>query len=281
MRTKTVFTALLILFGIFLAEPLYRDKLTFAITYPEAGNLNLNKIAGISAVKPETATHSQRAHAPEPSTLFLMLSGLSGLVIRFARKNYERLKRITDIVLSIAALLFFSPILFFVAILIKINSPGPVVYRQFRVGLNHKIFKIYKLRSMRLDAEKFSGAVWAQENDPRITPIGRFMRKTHIDEIPQFINVLKGEMSIVGPRPERPEMVRDLKKVICNYEKRLIVKPGITGLAQVWHKYDETVEDVKKKIKYDILYIKKMCLLTDLRIIANTFTVVLTGKGAR
>lgn len=281
MRTKTVFTALLILFGIFLAEPLYRDKLTFAITYPEAGNLNLNMIAGISSVKPETATLPQRAHAPEPSTLFLMLSGLSGLVIRFARKNYERLKRVTDIVLSIAALLFFSPILFFVAILIKINSPGPVVYRQFRVGLNHKIFKIYKLRSMRLDAEKFSGAVWAQENDPRITPIGRFMRKTHIDEIPQFINVLKGEMSIVGPRPERPEMVRDLKKVICNYEKRLIVKPGITGLAQVWHKYDETVEDVKKKIKYDILYIKKMCLLTDLRIIANTFTVVLTGKGAR
>lgn len=281
MRSKTVITAILILAGICLAEPLYRDKLTFATTYPEAGSSSLEKVASIFAAKPEEAALPEKAHAPEPSTLFLMLSGLSGLIIRFARKNFQILKRVTDIVFSLAALLVFSPVMLFVAILIKINSPGPIIYRQFRVGQNHKVFKIYKLRTMRLDAEKFSGAVWAQENDPRITPIGKFLRKAHIDEIPQFINVLKGEMSIVGPRPERPEMVRDLKKVIRDYEKRLMVKPGITGLAQVWHKYDETIEDVKKKVKYDFLYIKRMCLLTDLRIIANTFTVVLTGKGAR
>ena len=281
MRSKNVITALLILIGIFLAEPLYRDKLTFAITYPETGSISIEKVASVPVAKPVAATLPQKAHAPEPSTLFLMLSGLSGLIIRFARRNFQILKRVTDIVFSLVALLVFSPILFFVAILIKINSPGPIIYRQFRVGQNHKVFKIYKLRTMRFDAEKFSGAVWAQENDPRITPIGKFLRKAHIDEIPQFINVLNGQMSIVGPRPERPEMVRDLKEVIHDYEKRLLVKPGITGLAQVWHKYDETIEDVKKKIKYDILYIRRMCLLTDLRIIANTFTVVLTGKGAR
>ena len=134
---------------------------------------------------------------------------------------------------------------------------------------------------MRIDAEEETGAVWAKENDPRITSVGRLLRKTHIDEFPQLLNVLKGQMSIVGPRPERPEIVYDLKTVIRDYEKRLLVKPGITGLAQVWHKYDETIEDVKKKIKYDFLYIRRMCLLVDLRIMANTVVVVLTGRGAR
>ena len=134
---------------------------------------------------------------------------------------------------------------------------------------------------MRVDAEKFTGAVWAKENDPRVTAVGKILRKSHIDEIPQLFNVLKGEMSIVGPRPERPEMVCTLKKMILDYEKRLVVKPGITGLAQAIHKYDETVEDVKKKIKYDLLYIRKMCLWTDLRILAQTCAVVVTGKGAR
>ena len=134
---------------------------------------------------------------------------------------------------------------------------------------------------MFLDAEKNTGAVWAQENDPRITPVGRILRKTHIDEIPQLLNVITGEMSIVGPRPERPEIVKDLKALIHDYENRLSVKPGITGLAQVKHKYDETIEDVKKKIKYDLLYIRKMCWLVEMRIIAQTFIVALTGKGAR
>ena len=185
-----------------------------------------------------------------------------------------------DISLSTVGLIVSAPFFIISAILIKLDSPGAVIYRQRRVGKNGKIFMIYKLRSMRIDAEKNTGAVWAKKNDPRVTLIGRLLRKTHIDEIPQLINVIKGDMSIVGPRPERPEMVRDFKKLISDYEKRLIVKPGITGLAQVKHKYDETIVDVKKKVKYDLLYIKRKCLWTDLGIMFQTFGVVITGKGA-
>lgn len=267
--------------GLFLTEPLYSNKLTFAITYPEPTISDSNNISKLIATEPVTPVKPQRAHAPEPSTLFLMLSGIGGIIIRFARKNFERFKRISDVVLSLIALTIASPILLFAAILIRTNSRGPVVYKQLRVGKNHKVFKIYKLRTMTVDAEKFSGAVWARKNDSRITSVGNFLRKTHIDEIPQFINVLKGEMSIVGPRPERPEMVRTLKQMIIDYEKRLQVNPGITGLAQAVHKYDETVADVKKKVKYDLLYIRKMCLWTDLTILGRTFAVVLSGKDAR
>ena len=131
------------------------------------------------------------------------------------------------------------------------------------------------------DAEKESGAVWAKENDHRITRVGKILRLSRIDEIPQLFNVLKGQMSIIGPRPERPEMVRDFRQLIRDYEKRLLVKPGITGIAQVKHKYDDSIEDVKQKLKYDLLYVKKMRATVDLGILAQTFLVVLTGKGAR
>ena len=124
-------------------------------------------------------------------------------------------------------------------------------------------------------------AKWAQNNDKRITKFGKILRATHLDELPQMINVIKGNISLVGPRPERPVFVIDVAKKITDYEKRLMVKPGITGLAQVRHKYDETLNDVQKKIKLDMLYITEMCLMTDLRILARTFYVVLTGKGAR
>src|SRR3989338_62953 len=130
-------------------------------------------------------------------------------------------------------------------------------------------------------AQKETVPVWAPKNDCRIPPLGKVLRQTRIDELPQFWNVLKGDMSIVGPRPERPVFVEKFVKEIPDYEKRLAVKPGITGLAQVWHRYDETVADVKKKIKYDILYIKKFCLWTDLGILLRTVLVVLTGSGAR
>jgi len=140
---------------------------------------------------------------------------------------------------------------------------------------------MFKFRTMKVDAEKDSGPVWARANDNRVTLIGKFLRKAHIDEIPQFINVIRGEMSIIGPRPERPAFVEKFKEEIPEYEKRLQVKPGITGLAQVWHRYDETLEDVKKKIKYDLLYIKKICLWTDIRILFRTVRVVITGEGAR
>lgn len=269
---------------LLLLEPAFRDRLIFAVSYfdnpkvsYEQDNNNPNYIA-------DSETHSkttERAHAPEPGSMLLVLSGLFGIIVRFAQRSFERFKRYTDLLLSVLGLTIASPILLLSAIMIKTTSKGPVIYKQERVGKGGAIFNIYKLRTMCVDAEKETGAVWAKKNDTRITPIGRILRKCHIDEIPQFFNVIKGQMSIVGPRPERPEMVRDLKILILDYEKRLQVKPGITGLAQVKHKYDETIADVKKKIKYDLLYIKKMCWLVEIRILAQTFVVALTGKGAR
>ena len=219
--------------------------------------------------------------APEPTSIVLVSTGIVGWVVRFARKRFQEFKRVFDVVVSAIGLVIVSPIIAFVAIIIKTVSQGPVFFKQQRVGLGGKIFDIYKLRTMRVDAEKYTGPVWAKENDPRLIKFGKIIRKAHIDELPQLFNVLMGDMSIVGPRPERPELVKVLKGVISDYEKRLKVKPGITGLAQVWHKYDETIQDVKKKIKYDLLYIREMCLMVDLRILARTFIVVLIGRGAR
>jgi exopolysaccharide biosynthesis polyprenyl glycosylphosphotransferase len=227
------------------------------------------------------ATQSSRSHAPEPSTMVLIGSGLLSMVVSFFRRTYFVAKRGIDVIGSTIGLVLLSPVLILTAILIKLTSKGPIVYSQIRVGKDGKLFNIYKFRTMTVDAEKHTGPVWAAKNDNRLTPIGGFLRKSRIDEIPQFINVLMGDMSIVGPRPERPLFVDQFKAQICDYEKRLNVKPGITGMAQVWHRYDETIKDVRKKIKYDILYIKNMCFLTDIRIILRTFLVVATGAGAK
>lgn len=238
-------------------------------------------IEEIETIAPESTGQKQKSHAPEPSTLALFGSGIFGMIISFVRKTYHIAKRVLDIVLSVIAMILLSPLFLITALLIKMTSKGPVIFTQTRVGKDGELFKIYKFRTMHVNAEKDTGPVWAQENDSRIIPIGSFLRKAHIDEIPQFVNVLRGEMSVIGPRPERPEFVTELKHQIPEYEKRLDVKPGITGLAQVWHRYDETIEDVKKKIKYDLLYIKKICLWTDLRILLRTVRVVFTGEGAR
>lgn len=281
-KLKIISVSLLFLAIAFFCEPALRQKLSFAVTYFDQNKVNYDNLDTKYITEPQTTSSAQKkSHAPEPSTFFLVLSGVGGIILRFAQRRFKRFKRCLDVSLSIAGLTVSSPLILFAAILIKMNSKGPVIYRQNRVGKDGGIFEIYKLRTMRLDAEDQTGAVWAKENDPRITSVGRILRKCHIDEIPQLFNVLRGEMSIVGPRPERPELVRDIKELVIDYEKRLQVKPGITGLAQVWHKYDETIEDVKKKIKYDILYIKRMCLLVDLRILANTCVVVFTGRGAR
>jgi len=224
---------------------------------------------------------SSGATAPEPGSIALVSTGIVGWIIRFARKRFHEFKRMFDMVASAIGLVLVSPILILTAIVIKIVSPGPAFFSQERVGLNGELFKIYKMRTMRLDAEQLSGPVWAKENDPRLIKFGKLIRKSHIDELPQLYNVLRGEMSIVGPRPERPLFVEKLSREILDYPKRVNVKPGITGLAQVWHKYDETIEDVKKKVKYDLLYIRKMCLLVDLRILMRTVLVAATGKGAR
>ena len=261
------------------------------------GNITKAGWAALSLVKPDDAAHevtagsrteipadfpeTSKSQAPEPTTLALFGSGIMGMGIRFVRRSYQITKRIIDTILSILALLVLSPLCLFAALLIKLASKGPIFFSQTRVGKNGTLFEIYKFRTMTVDAEKETGPIWAKSNDNRLIPCGQFLRKTHIDEIPQFINVIKGDMSIVGPRPERPVFVDQFKKVISDYEKRIAVKPGITGLAQVWHKYDESMADVRKKIKYDLLYIKKLCLWTDVTILLRTVRVVFTGEGAR
>jgi lipopolysaccharide/colanic/teichoic acid biosynthesis glycosyltransferase len=167
-----------------------------------------------------------------------------------------------------------------VALAVKLDSAGPIIYSQTRVGLRGKHFKIYKFRTMRQDAELLTGPVWARQNDARITRIGNFLRKTHLDELPQFFNVIKGEMSLVGPRPERPHFVSELRTAIPHYDRRHFAKPGVTGLAQVKRSYDETIADVRKKVRYDVLYIKKMCPLLDIKVIFMTLgeCILRTGR---
>ncbi len=191
-----------------------------------------------------------------------------------------QVKRVIDVVISLAILIFGAPIWLTLAAIIRMTSSGPALYKQERVGQYGKPFVVLKFRSMYQDAEKHSGPQWATANDPRITPIGRFIRKTRLDEIPQFINVLKGEMSLVGPRPERQFFIDQLKKEIPWYVRRIKMKPGITGWAQVKHKYDTTIEDVKQKLIYDLYYFENMSLVLDLKIILRTIAVVITGKGA-
>jgi len=191
----------------------------------------------------------------------------------------SKMKRLTDIFISLILLVITSPVTVIISILIKLDSHGPILYKQKRSGLNGKEFNMVKFRSMRSDAEKLSGPIWSQKNDPRITKIGKFIRKVRIDEIPQMINVLKGEMSLVGPRPERPFFVEKLAEEIPLYKKRLKVRPGVTGWAQVKHKYDESIEDVKTKLRYDLFYIENMSLRMDFKILFRTIFVVLFGKG--
>ncbi len=191
----------------------------------------------------------------------------------------RKIKRLMDIVFSLIILTLTLPVTLLVSLAIKLDSEGPVFFKQIRVGKDGKEFKIYKFRSMVKDAEKHTGPVWSTKDDPRITRVGKIIRKFRLDEIPQFINVLRGEMSLVGPRPERPYFVEKLSKEIPLYKRRLKVKPGITGWAQVKHKYDETIEDVKKKLQYDLYYIENISLRMDLKILFRTIFVVLFGKG--
>ncbi len=187
-------------------------------------------------------------------------------------------KRLIDIFISVFLLIILSPVLFISAILIKITSKGPVLYSQVRTGRNGKEFVMLKFRTMIENSEEY-GPEWAGENDPRITKFGKFLRRTHLDEVPQLVNVFKNEMSIVGPRPERPFFVEELKSRIPYYYKRLSVKPGITGWAQIKYKYDASLDDVKNKLQFDFYYIENMSLTLDLKIILNTIIVVILLKG--
>jgi len=191
----------------------------------------------------------------------------------------RKIKRLMDTLISSVILIALFPFWLLIAIAIKLDSKGPVFYKQERVGKDDKQFTIYKFRSMVHEAESKTGPRWAERKDPRITRVGRLFRKLRLDEVPQFFNVLKGEMSLIGPRPERPYFVEKFKREIPFYARRLGVKPGITGWAQIKGEYDTSMDNVKTKLQYDLFYLENMSLRMDLKVIINTIYVMLIGKG--
>ena len=198
---------------------------------------------------------------------------------RPSERVYTAVKRLFDVVVAAFGMTVLAVVAMFVAIGNHFNSPGPLFYQQDRVGKGGKPFLVYKFRSMIPDAEAETGAVWATTNDDRITPVGRFLRKTRLDELPQFINVLKGEMSLIGPRPERPEFVEHLAQSIPFYRARHAVRPGITGWAQVSYRYGSSDDDARIKLEYDLYYVNHMSPLLDIRIMLRTIQVMLAFKG--
>lgn len=216
---------------------------------------------------------------------------------RFSSSAADRSRRLLNVSIAAVALIVALPLMLIIALLIKLSSPGPVLYTQTRVGLDRrspfdsggngrrrinyggKLFTIYKFRTMR-PSDESAPQVWATANDSRITPIGHVLRKYRLDELPQLVNVLRGEMNIVGPRPEQPKIFMELRDQIEGYEKRQRVLPGITGLAQVSHHYDSCVDDVRRKLSFDLEYIRRESAMEDLRILLKTVPVMLFRKGA-
>lgn len=209
----------------------------------------------------------------------------------------EWVSRTVNVVLAVAALIVLSPLMLVVGIAVKLTSAGPVFYRQTRVGIDRrrrgrlahlydrrasdlggKVFTIYKFRSMTVSAERVSGAVWATRNDARVTPLGRFIRTTRLDELPQLINVIRGDMNIVGPRPERPSIFQRLSKEIDEYPLRQLAKPGITGWAQINQAYDSCIDDVRNKVRFDLEYLRRQSVAEDLKIMAMTLPVMIGRK---
>jgi sugar transferase (PEP-CTERM system associated) len=240
----------------------------------------------------------------------LLRAKMSGVRVEYATTTYERLtgkimlddlkpswlifcdgfrasrvtrfvKRMLDLSLSIILAIVSAPFMALTALAIRLDSPGPMLYSQERVGENGAVFKIYKFRSMRTDAEMAGKPIWARDNDDRITRVGRFIRKTRLDELPQLWNVMRGDMSFVGPRPERPFFVDQLAQEIPFYLQRHAVRPGLTGWAQVKYQYGSTVEDAMEKLRYDLYYIKHLSIVFDLTIVLDTVKVILFGKGAK
>jgi sugar transferase (PEP-CTERM system associated) len=191
------------------------------------------------------------------------------------------LQNVYSFILGLIGLIALSPLMLLTMVAVRLSSKGPALFRQRRVGMNGHVFTLYKFRSMYVDAEARTGAVWAKIDDPRITPLGRWLRKLRLDELPQFWNVVRGDMAIVGPRPERPEFVDLLAHQIPYYRQRLAVKPGISGWAQINHKYGDTELDAMIKLEYDLYYIKHVGIALDLYIIFHTIKVMLLSRGAQ
>jgi len=207
---------------------------------------------------------------PEPMTIVGVGMGCLALTSHLARRYFETAKEVADIILGFVAMVLCLPVLAVCAVIIKLSSTGPILYRQKRVGKGGKPFMMYKLRTMYTDAELATGAVWAARSDSRIVPGCGWMRSSHADELPQLINVITGQMSLVGPRPERPEILSELEKTYPDVRKRLAVRPGITGLAQVRNGYDTTIEAFRAKLAADLEYIERRNWSMELRIMAAT-----------
>jgi len=207
---------------------------------------------------------------PEPVTIVGMGVGVLALTGHLARRYFDLAKEILDIVLGFILFVLGLPLLAICAGIVRLSSKGRILFTQARVGKDGKLFKMYKLRTMYEHAEVATGAVWARKGDPRVMPACRWMRVSHIDELPQLVNVIKGDMSLVGPRPERPEILAHLEKAYPEVRKRLSVRPGITGLAQIRNGYDTSVEAFRHKLRADLEYIERRNWTTELRILAAT-----------
>ena len=260
-----------------------------------------NPLAATPGPTPAPDASSPDASAPDaalrtPGGTAVVTPGGSVVVV-VPRRRSEPLTRLVNVVLALVLLVATAPLFAVVALFVKLTSPGPVIYSQTRVGLDRRHrgdgpsrdrrgrdvggrpFTIYKFRSMRTDAEADGRAVWATRGDARVTPVGRVLRALRLDELPQLFNVLRGDMNLVGPRPERPDLVVELRTHIAEYQARHRVKPGLTGWAQIHHAYDATIDDVRQKVRYDLEYVRGQSAWQDLRILARTIPVVLFRKG--
>jgi lipopolysaccharide/colanic/teichoic acid biosynthesis glycosyltransferase len=263
-----------------------------AVTSRISGEIRVARTSGAIARAIAGLAPAEAVRAARPSS-----AHAANRAAHAPRSRSETANRVANIVLASVALIALIPVFVIIAIIVKLTSPGPILYTQTRVGIDRRsrralalydrrardvgglVFTIYKFRSMYIDAERHCGEVWATKNDPRVTPVGRFLRKSRIDELPQLWNVLKGDMNIVGPRPERPGIVVRLKEDISDYALRQRAKPGITGLAQISAAYDASIDDVRVKVRYDLEYLRRQGLVEDVRIMLKTLPVMLFKRG--
>lgn len=244
-----------------------------------------------SSLEPTNVNPVAIASVPSNAREYAVDGNGKGKVVRFRRRTpaapvaenffYQRFKVTFDICGSLLLLIATAPAMVIIAVLIKCTSPGPIIFKQDRLTAHGKKFTILKFRTMKVSSDSKSAFVWTEKNDPRVTRVGSFLRITRLDELPQLFNVLKGDMSLIGPRPERPEFTNTLAKEIPGFHRRLQIKAGLTGLAQVGNGYTASIEDYRKKLAWDRLYILKQSVWLDLWITLKTIAVVISGRGAR